>query len=346
MSDFFKVFLREDARKLGADGERGLFLGAFGKHPGWDDHIEEDERARDLGLRTESLVRTKLLLYVRGIGQNLDTGAWEKLDPAQRLGTFNHAFLWQTSGQFILGRLWSSSDGKGRTRYPMVLAVHALRVPTGWGLAAIWPRLERLREECLALSGAAEVAASLERARGELRARLPAAEEPPAPLDLLARFVRHPDFGSGREGLLRVLYQIQRQSVAFAPGRFNPRNDAAEVRSQDLRVPAVGRDANEIFTPWSRLLQTQVDAMAQLLLVWPVGESWLDIVLGEPAPDQLFCLRATPAKLPCVSEIPFNLDAAFRAQAEEVLAGLAQGRLPAPAKSPGTSFLRSLFGAR
>jgi hypothetical protein len=53
---------------------------------------------------------------VNGIGGQIDSGAWEKLEPAQQLPDFNHIFVWQRSGQILVGRLWSSSDGKGGTR--------------------------------------------------------------------------------------------------------------------------------------------------------------------------------------------------------------------------------------
>jgi len=346
MSDFFKVFLREDARKLGAEGRRALFLGAFGKHPGWNDHIEEDERIRNLGLRTESLVLAKVLLYVQGIAQNIDAGAWEKLDAAHRLETFNHLFFWQANDQLILGRLWSSSDGKGRTRYPMVVAAHVLGAELDWGLATVLPRLERLHEECAAATTALAVMNCLDQARNELQAKLSVAANLPPPLHVLGHFVQHPEFGPGGEGLLRVLYQLERQSASFARGRFTPRDDAAKVLSQDLRAPAAGQTAAEVFACWTRVVRMHVDGAAPMLLLWPAGRPWVDIVLGKPAPEQLFCLRATPAKLPCVSEIPFShLDSAFRARAREVLAAVAQGESPKRTDS-FTGFLSSLLRSR
>ena len=51
------------------------YLSAFGKHPGWNDHID------DLGLDTDALVTAKRLLYVQGISQNIDAGAWDALEP-------------------------------------------------------------------------------------------------------------------------------------------------------------------------------------------------------------------------------------------------------------------------
>src|SRR4051812_43369901 len=98
-------------------------LAAFGKHPGWNDHID------DLGLDTSQLVNAKQLLYSQGINQNIDAAAWEKLDPDQRIDGFAHDFLWHMPGSLIAGRLWSSVDGKGRDKYPLVLCLQSQGLP-------------------------------------------------------------------------------------------------------------------------------------------------------------------------------------------------------------------------
>ena len=99
MSEFYKQFLLEDLRGVTPAAARPFFLAAFGKHPGWDDHVE------DLGLETGSLIFAKTLLYVQGIGGQIDSGAWEKLDATQQLASFKHLFVWQRAGQFLIGRL-------------------------------------------------------------------------------------------------------------------------------------------------------------------------------------------------------------------------------------------------
>src|ERR1022692_3057085 len=114
MSDFFKKFLLEDSRKF-SDSGRYVALAAFGKHPGWDDHIGPLPgriTVADLGLETESLNLATTVFYVNGIGGQIDSGAWEKLDSTQQLSFFKHVFVWQRSGQILIGRLWSSSDGQ------------------------------------------------------------------------------------------------------------------------------------------------------------------------------------------------------------------------------------------
>jgi hypothetical protein len=138
MSEFYKKFLLEDVPRVTPGSNKQVFLGAFGKHPGWDDHVE------DLGLETGTLNTAKVLFYVEGIGGEIDAGAWEKLDESQRLSAFKHIFVWHRPGQLLIGRLWSSSDGKGRTRYPMVVCAHCTGVTLAWALDHVLPRALRL----------------------------------------------------------------------------------------------------------------------------------------------------------------------------------------------------------
>src|SRR6266849_10975920 len=199
MSDFYKKFLGADLRKTGGSSGRQVFLGAFGKHPGWDDHVE------DLGLESESLIIAKTLLYVEGIGSQIDKGDWDKLDAHQQISAFKHIFFWQRSGQFLVGRMWSSSDGKGRTRYPMIACAHCLGVSLSWAITRVPPRLEKIEQDCLLTKSAADVRFHLTSARNELRSALSglATETIPKPPlvtpEALAQFVAHPHLGPQQE---------------------------------------------------------------------------------------------------------------------------------------------------
>jgi len=53
-----RFFQRE---KKEQDSTPRLYLGAFGKHPGWDDHIE------DIGIDTDCLINIKRMMYFQGI---------------------------------------------------------------------------------------------------------------------------------------------------------------------------------------------------------------------------------------------------------------------------------------
>src|SRR5439155_568615 len=103
-----------------------------------------------------------------------DAGAWEKLDEAQRLPGFGHELVWRTGGEMVVGRLWSSRDGKGRTKYPMAVVAHCACVPAAWIESVVMPRLAEVERACVTTESAAEVRRIVDQAREDLRAALPA----------------------------------------------------------------------------------------------------------------------------------------------------------------------------
>src|SRR5579885_3092405 len=115
MSGFLQDFLHADFATLSRKDPPRVYLAVFGKHPGWNDHIE------DIGLDSVALINAKRYLYLHGLSGQIDANAWEKLDESARREGFDHWLLWHRPGECLVGRLWSSSDGKGRTRYPMIL---------------------------------------------------------------------------------------------------------------------------------------------------------------------------------------------------------------------------------
>jgi formylglycine-generating enzyme required for sulfatase activity len=338
MSDFFKKFLLEDARRFGAASGSQVFLGAFGKHPGWDDHIE------DLGLETDSLIFAKTLLYVQGIGSQIDSGGWEKLEANQQIPAFKHVFLWRRGNQFLLGRLWSSSDGKGRSRYPMIVCAHCLGLPLAQALPEILPRLARIEQDCLMTKSAEDVRLLVKRHREELRAALlgtqarpPGGAAPGVTTDALAAFVAHPSLGPGFEGWFRILYQMDSQMSAFTPGTFTLRGDSLKVRPQQMRLPVCAPSLAETLLLWNRFFQDQVDPMVPILAMVPLEEGWLDVTLGEPTPHEFFCLRVSPRKLPLSNEVPYTIAAEFRERAKTYLAALQRNEsAPVSQKKTGT----------
>lgn len=314
MSEFYRRFLIEDPRRGRPDVPSGIFLGAFGKHPGWDDHVE------DLGLETEALIYAKSLLYVQGIGGQIDSGAWEKLDPSSVLPAFKHLFLWQRGNQCLIGRMWSSSDGKGRTRYPMVVCLHMIGVSTQAALELALPLLGQIEEACLLTRSASEVRSILENARGALRAGRGEASQAgsAADTDSCASFVENASFGPRHEGWFRILYQLESQCGAFAPGRFSSRASAAELRPQHFRVPSPLLPGQGLLR-WSQFFLSQLDPGVPLLFIAPLEENWVDVTLGEPTSHETFCLRAGLKALPLVTEVPYSLDDAFRERAGAVI---------------------------
>lgn len=271
MNAFYKRFLRDEINWLHGGlswlrkcGPR-VHLAAFGKHPGWDDHMD------DLGLDTPSLVTLKRILYLQGIAGNLATGAWEQLDEAARLPAFNHLFRWQRGDQYLIGRIWSSCDGKGRAHYPMILCAHVLGPPAP-PAEQIDEVLQILHQQCAGTDQAEVVRQLLVQALGDLRHAAPAQDE--------------------RTGLPPALDIGGLQELAlFHRGAFYPRtNPPAQV----ARVAVLAEAPLPRLAAWLGALRERLDTEAPVLLLTPLssGLRWIDIIVGEPAPSDFFCLRS------------------------------------------------------
>ena len=338
------AFIKSLSRLLGNSGKQApaVHLAAFGKHPGWNEHLD------DLGLDTDALINAKRLLYVQGISQNIDSGAWDKLEPAgdlaehspqdratagtatvaavekasvhaaERLEQFQHDFLWHMPGTagdppvLLAGRLWSSSDGKGRAKYPMVLCSQITDLPDRFATAVALPFLADVHQKCLAATTADTVRRILQDERENLRARIKETV-PPEPLTprRLAEVARHSDMLPDHVGFDRIVYQFASGLSVF---RAPAGKSSAGRRSEKLRLPICGMPPGEALLFWLRFTLTFVDASTQLLLIAPdQGEvaPWVDLIAGEPTPADIFCIKAGTKSLPLTSDIPYTLDPAL-----------------------------------
>jgi len=312
--------------KLGRDKDDrsrpAVFLAAFGKHPGWDDHIE------DIGIETEHLASLKQLLYVQGIGGTIDSGAWDNLTDAQRHAGFRHVFVCRTPRDVILGRLWSSTDGKGRARYPMVVCAQCLGRPLRWAVREVLPRLEAIQQRCVDVRTAGEVLSILDEARTEYRALAePAGGEDNAYVvspRTLAALADRAELGPDQEGLFRILYQIEREMPAYLRGSDEALRE--EARPIQMRVPVCGDPPAEAVLQWLDFLLGRIDPDVEVWVILPLDEPWLDLFIGHPYPQQFFCFQASREALPLASEIPYNLDEGFLDRSRQLVEASREGR--------------------
>lgn len=289
---------------------------AFGKHPAWDDHIE------DIGLDHDRLVWIKRVLYAEGIAGNIDSGAWEKIEEPKRLPAFNHRFYWRTPEGLVIGRLWSSRDGKGRTKYPMVACAWVEGVPDAWAVEQISSRLEKFEQTVKQTDNAELVKLAVGQLQRELATAAAVVLGAPGGENnaLVARLIESPAMdASGQKGLglLRVVYEIERELASFKTGTassFLRKGDVASPKAQHLRVP-IG------LTPtdgpgsgpraWLAVMDLELGRNVPVLVLEPIGESFIDIIVGEPGPSMLFCTRASAQGLALTTEVPYSLDQAF-----------------------------------
>lgn len=277
-------------------------LGAFGKHPGWDDHLD------DIGLSTEPLIAAKQYLYVQGIGGVIDAGQWEALPPGEALAEFRHVFVWMDERETLIGKLWSSSDGKGRTKYPMVVCAHfSNRLASG--LPDATPLLDDLERSCRATSTADDVQRLVGQARVTAAALLEATAPPPAPK---AEFARALGLDPDSEPAARIAYAVENDFAAgdangIGKVRINLKLGQFKGQTQQIRLPADPARPLASQQFWREFIAANIPAGAPQLYLMPDSSPWLDIIVGLPTARQLFCLRAGAKALPPADHIPFNL---------------------------------------
>lgn len=361
MPSFLQDFLREAPSPSG----RGLCMAVFGKHPGWRDHMDP------INLSTPGLTTAYQLLYEEGLGGRggpISSGAWEALAPEERVPRFDHILAWVRADQFILGRLWASSDcaRPPRSLYPMIACVHAWGLPLNEAMTGIparldaLPRLGRIQNE-KEINDVVHRVWSDEQFAEELRAQLrDAVKQVQQSLDVWRqntsapaagpvlqpsereRFLDAAALGPEREGLRRVLYQIEAKFSAYSNVNAQARGDDSDLRPQQIRVPTDGNAPRGMLF-WIDFLRALMPLDIPILLTAPMSGLWLDITVGEPSPDQLASLRLAPGALPPASCIPFELTPDVRERSDAIIEAFRRGETPAaPRAAPPASNRRKV----
>ena len=332
------------AKVLGAPP--GVHLGAFGKHPGWDDHAEP------IGLDSETLVAAREILYVRGIGGVIDTALWDK-KPEDVLPKIAHLFCWTSETDTLVGRMWSSTDGKGRSKYPMVAVAH-FGLPFSYTLAARAARvLTGVETRCRQVVSAPEVRAVFATGLEELRAAL---AQPPDSLgaepdrDICSRLAREMWLDEG-ETFPRVLYTLQEKSrsLAHAPktsGKISLKMLEGDAHAEQTRLPMDATDSIDGIAFWQKVTAGFAPVKKPVLYLHPVDCHWVDVIMGTPTARQLYAIRANEAALPLASAVPYDLDSNFRSAAAGFIDKIcdlnlqksspAQSSMSAPPPLPGS----------
>lgn len=308
-------WLNDIGNKLGGlIGKRpgAAHVGAFGKHPGWNDHLD------DIGLDTEPLIAAKQYLYVQGIGGVIDTGQWEALPEGEALPEFRHTFFWVDERDLLVGKLWFSSDGKGRTKYPMVVCVHFAN-RNAPGIPDTIPLLEQLELSCRATTSPDDVRRLIAGAKMTAEQLL---EAPAPPLSAKADFARAVGIEPNSETALRIAYAVDStftglDGTGVGKANINLKLGQFKGTPQHIRVPADPARPLASQRFWSEFFAGSIPSGAPQLYIVPAASPWLDLIVGLPTARQLFCLRAGEKALPSANHIPFNLSDAAKAGATQ-----------------------------
>jgi hypothetical protein len=275
----------------------------------------------DLGMETERLVGIKRLIYTEGIAGNIS--AWGKLDSSKRLDGFQHSFVMTAPGEVIAGKIWSSSDGTGRRIYPMMVVAQCAGCELGWVMTFVFPILGELQKQYQAVTTADEVRALTDEARDRLRglARRPQSTEPLYG-NILTWLSQRPDMGKDQRGLLNLIYEAEEKLSIFRQGTSDGNRTVVKSgASYSIRVPACGQSSGDVLRLWLEFLYVWIDKATPILAITPEKEDWVDLIVGDAGPSDLYCIQASRKTIPFNTEIPYSLDGAFIARARRLIRG-------------------------
>ncbi len=298
-------------------------LALFGKHPGWDDYVN------DLGIATEQLAWAKDCLLDRGVRRVIESGVWDRLGESDRLAGYHHLLLWRRGTALLTGRLSTSHDSAGRGEAPLALLAHCERLPVLWIFEQVLPRLATLESKVGQTPVQAVARLALEGAQGELEARalsVPNSREIfPGAGSSLQRLVDHPDLGEtaaggARVGLLRVLFEIEQHM-----GQFRASWKGSPGSCAWLRVAKCASRPGESARVWVSLLDQELAPAIPILVIEHSEERFADIIVGEPESAVLECLRAGEKVRPLITEADVNIPKAFIQQATKKIEAWRRG---------------------
>ncbi len=319
MNNFAKFFLNEDWKGV-PDGPR-VFLGAFGKHPGWNDHLD------DIGLVTASMVEARSILY-GGIAHQIEHAAWDKAGPAKVTPGFGHVIHWRRMNESLTGLIWSSQDGKGRALYPMIIVAHCVTRSFSWLAGELLTALEDVKAKCRSTTSSGVVIVHIKGVEQALQAKQPAgphvpSEPGPGVAAWAAFLAKEP------AALRRVLHHLRRNFTLFTPGSLAWCEGEKQAQSRALRLPQIpGATPAESLNAWLSFLATQLDPAVPYFGLLPTEGNWLDVIVGEPAAADFFCLRARSTEVPVVTDIPYEFAPESAAEDASLAASVARGLLP------------------
>ncbi len=284
---------------------------AFGKHPGWADHID------DIPIPTPELGLVRELLYARGIRRVIDRGGWAELPDDRRLGGFDHRFLWYIEGKAVIGRMRRSTDTSGRSAYPFVVCAQAPEEFSGWLVAHGGPILDRLEARCMELTDSAGVRAAVADAHAELRSLCSEAEEP------VAASTHTGDASEGespgRTGLYRILFQIEREMRAFGAGVRGSGTEKFDPSSRHIRLPGRGKGDLQELWAWGGFMREHLSAGTPILAVCPSEAAWCDVIVGKLDDGSLVPMMMNASGMRPASEEAYELDDEFLSRADAAI---------------------------
>ncbi|MCY2954001.1 MAG: hypothetical protein NTU53_18825 [Planctomycetota bacterium] len=311
------------------DPKPWLALSLFGKHPTYIEHFLYNPA------ESPRLAAVWSLLYDQGMKSLV--AKWERLAPSERLPECKHIIVWRNAQAVFAGRIWPSADAGGRRGFPLIVCAECRNLPLDWVLRTVLPSLEAVEQGCDAAPSLDAVRGIIDSAQKKLR-RLTAAPEaakadPEPSHKALARLADDPALGPDSQGLLRILYQIDRKHDVISGHRSSQIARTSPADAEHVRVPRVGDLPEDSLRTWLEFLAGLMGQASPAVALLPLDQDWVDLLVGEPAPSSFFCIRTSAARIPLTTSIPYTLGLDFIASCQELIARGRTATGPMPLKT-------------
>jgi hypothetical protein len=226
------------------------------------------------------------VLYSEGIATQLASGSWYQIEKSGNAIEFDHRFVWGREKQAIVGAIWASADRKGRTRFPMVICAQA-NYGDQRAIDLLFDPMERLGRICRAAKRQEEIRDAFSQAQRELNG-----SAPPSMGDHL--FFQAPD--SGENSILPSLVTL---SAGLKNKRPRGPREAVKTSGAHFRLTAISSQTKADLSFWCAYLAAQCFSPSlPYVVIAANGRRWIDLIVGEPLQNDLFCLRANENALP------------------------------------------------
>ena len=253
-----------------SDATPRAILAVMGKHPAWNDHID------DFGISTRDLATLKRIVYLSDIAENIDSGAWAPDGEGRIFENFDNVFLWSKKDNHIMGAIWASKDGKGRDKYPMIAAIQCSGVRRAKIVADLPSLLKDIESNCKKLSKSEDVVKYLEGVQNSLNKWV-------EPDDI--EITRLPQMAFSKAEIEKILQTVVGNSRPCLHLRFLDTGDNPFLYEDAARGLFSG---------------------LPVLNIYRRDKGIIDIIAGEPDARSLFCLKASLKAVPPLSELSFD----------------------------------------
>lgn len=270
----------------------GLKFMMFGKHQAWADHMD------DIGIFSDSLISFKKWLYTDGVRFAIETGAWRQSE-GNVIKEWDHKIVVKGETGWIFALCVQSPDSRGRSDYPLVIALHVVADVFPKNIEALWAVLYKFKvvfQECETQDILREEAKSCYESCVQAITMISPLDEMGFELSDRRRFITQVQNGGGVES---IFHRFNRDLELFS-------TEKKVNATRFFRLPT-GNEVESLVLYYFELLSSQLKKNHLLGWVESSEGEFADLFVGLTDPQQIVGMKHSCLFAPVLSEVKFNI---------------------------------------